>query len=82
MSLDKRIRVDVLIFILRKLAPVIEALEFDTPQLRIARTAEGHADFDDTITRFPGGRSIGCSAVSIRGLCRCETRKCASTSGS
>ena len=48
----KRIHVEVSMSSLLKLAPVIEALEFDAPQLRIARTGEGHYDFDDLITRF------------------------------
>jgi hypothetical protein len=35
-----------------RLAPVVEALEIDGLQLRVARTGEGHYDVDDLITRF------------------------------
>jgi uncharacterized protein involved in outer membrane biogenesis len=37
---------------LLRLAPVIEALEIDTPMLRVARTAEGRYDVDDIVARF------------------------------
>ena len=40
-----------LLSIIRR-APVIEALEIDAPQLRVARTSEGHYDVDDLIARF------------------------------
>ena len=33
-------------------APVIGAVEIDTPQVRLTRTAEGHYDIDDLIERF------------------------------
>jgi Domain of Unknown Function (DUF748) len=35
-----------------RLAPVIEALEIETPVLRVARVADGRYDFDDIIERF------------------------------
>ena len=48
----KRIRADLSIATLFKRAPVVEALEIDSPALRIARTADGHYDIDDLIARF------------------------------
>ncbi len=35
-----------------RLAPVIEALEIEQPQLRVARTADGRYDFDDVLERL------------------------------
>ena len=35
-----------------RLAPVIRAIEVDAPELRVARTSEGHYDIDDLIARF------------------------------
>ena len=35
-----------------RLAPVIEALELDAPQIHLARTAAGHHDIDDIIERL------------------------------
>ena len=35
-----------------RLAPVIEALQIETPVLRVARTAEGRYDFDDIVQRL------------------------------
>ncbi len=37
---------------LLRLAPVIEALEIDTPVVRVARVADGRYDFDDIVARF------------------------------
>jgi uncharacterized protein involved in outer membrane biogenesis len=37
---------------LLRLAPVIEALEIDTPVVRVARIADGRYDFDDIALRF------------------------------
>ncbi len=48
----KRTRVDAALSSLFRLAPVIEGLEIDAPQLRVARTSEGHYDIDDLIARF------------------------------
>ena len=48
----KRALVDLSMASLFKRAPVVEALEIDAPQLRLARTAEGHYDVDDLIARF------------------------------
>ena len=48
----KRVHADVSIASIYKRAPVIEALEIDAPQLRVARTAEGRYDIDDLIARF------------------------------
>ena len=47
-----RIHADLSIATLFKRAPVVEALEIDSPFLRIARTGDGHYDVDDLITRF------------------------------
>ncbi|MEP6876869.1 MAG: DUF748 domain-containing protein, partial [Burkholderiales bacterium] len=48
----RRVLADASLSSLFRLAPVIEALEIDAPQLRLARTGEGHYDVDDLITRF------------------------------
>jgi uncharacterized protein involved in outer membrane biogenesis len=48
----KGVHVDVSAASLFKRAPVVEALEIDAPQLRVARTADGHYDIDDLIARF------------------------------
>jgi uncharacterized protein involved in outer membrane biogenesis len=48
----KRVHADLSIASLYKRTPVIEALEIDAPQLRLARTGEGHYDIDDLIARF------------------------------
>ena len=47
-----RLRADLSLSSLFQRAPVIEALELDAPQLRLARTAPGHYDIDDLIARF------------------------------
>ena len=47
-----RLRADLSLSSLLRRAPVIEALELDAPQLRLARTAPGHYDIDDLIARF------------------------------
>ncbi|KQW37581.1 hypothetical protein ASC76_05555 [Rhizobacter sp. Root404] len=47
-----RLRADVSTSSLFRLAPVIEALDVDGLRVRVARTAEGHYDIDDLITRF------------------------------
>ena len=55
-----------------KLAPVIEAAEFDTPTLHLARLAEGHYDIDDLIARFtpqPDSKpSTGAARFSLNNL--------------
>ena len=48
----KRLHTNLSISSLFRLAPVVEALEVDGLQLRVARTAEGHYDVDDLIARF------------------------------
>ncbi len=47
-----RLRADLSLASLLRRAPVIEALEIDAPQLRVARTAPGHYDIDDLLARF------------------------------
>ena len=47
-----RLRADLSLSSLLRRAPVIEALELDAPQLRLARTAPGHYDIDDLLARF------------------------------
>jgi uncharacterized protein involved in outer membrane biogenesis len=47
-----RLRADLSLASLLRRAPVIEALELDAPQLRLARTAPGRYDIDDLIARF------------------------------
>ena len=47
-----RVHADLSIKTIFERAPVIEALEIDAPQLRVARTGEGHYDIDDLIARF------------------------------
>ncbi len=47
-----RLRADLSLSSLLRRAPVIEALELDAPQLRVARTEAGHYDVDDLIARF------------------------------
>jgi uncharacterized protein involved in outer membrane biogenesis len=47
-----RVHVDAAISSIFRRAPVIEALEIDAPQLRVARTAAGHYDIDDLLARF------------------------------
>jgi hypothetical protein len=48
----KRVRANASAAGLFKRTPVIEALEIDAPQLRVARTSAGHYDIDDLIARF------------------------------
>jgi hypothetical protein len=48
----KQLHADLSISSLFRLAPIVEALEIDAPQLRVARTSEGHYDIDDLIKRF------------------------------
>ena len=48
----KRVLADVSLSSIVRLAPVIEALQIDAPQLQLARTGEGHYDVDDLIARF------------------------------
>jgi len=48
----KRVLADVSLSSLFRRAPVIEALEVDALQVRVARTSEGHYDIDDLIARF------------------------------
>ena len=48
----KHVLADVSLSSIFRLAPVIEALEIDAPQLQLARTGEGHYDVDDLIARF------------------------------
>ena len=47
-----RLRADLSASSLLRRAPVIEALELDALQLRLARTAPGHYDIDDLLARF------------------------------
>lgn len=47
-----RLYVNADISSLLRAAPVIEALEIDAPEVRLARTAPGHYDIDDLIARF------------------------------
>jgi uncharacterized protein involved in outer membrane biogenesis len=47
-----RLRANVALSSILRLAPVIEALDVDTPQIALARTAPGHYDIDDLIRRF------------------------------
>ena len=47
-----RIHVNLSIATLLKRAPVVEALEIDSPSLRIARTGDGHYTIDDLIARL------------------------------
>ena len=47
-----RLQANLSLSSLLRLAPVIEALELDAPQLRVARTEAGHYDVDDLIARF------------------------------
>jgi uncharacterized protein involved in outer membrane biogenesis len=48
----KRVHADLSISSLYRRAPVIQALEIDEPQVRVARTSDGHYDFDDLIARL------------------------------
>lgn len=53
-----RMHVDMAASSVFRLAPVVEALEIDGLQLRVARTAPGHYDIDDLIAKFtPLGKS-------------------------
>lgn len=47
-----RLHTDVDLRSVLNLAPVLTALEIDQPEVRLTRTAEGHYDIDDLITRF------------------------------
>lgn len=47
-----RLYVNADISSLLRAAPVIEALEIDAPEVRLARTSPGHYDIDDLIARF------------------------------
>ena len=47
-----RIHADLSIATLFKRAPVVQALEIDSPSLRIARTGDGHYSINDLIARF------------------------------
>lgn len=47
-----RLYVDADISSLLRLAPVIEALEVDAPELKVTRTSAGRYDIDDLIARF------------------------------
>lgn len=47
-----RLYVDADISSLLRAAPVVEAFEIDSPELRLARTAPGHYDIDDLIARL------------------------------
>lgn len=48
----RRVLANVSLSSIFRRAPVIEALQVDAPQLRLARTGEGHYDVDDLIARF------------------------------
>ncbi len=47
-----RLYVNADISSLLRAAPVLEALEIDAPELRLARTVPGHYDIDDLLARF------------------------------
>ena len=47
-----RVRANLAISSLFRLAPVIEELDIDTPQVHVARLSPGHYDIDDLIARF------------------------------
>lgn len=57
-----------------RLAPVIESLEVDAPQLRVARTAAGHYDVDDLIARFTPKPDAAPSAPALFALYNLEVR--------
>ena len=48
----ERLRVNADMRSLLRLAPVIEAIDIDTPRLRLTRLAEGRYDIDDLLARF------------------------------
>lgn len=48
----KRLQADLSAQSLWRLAPVLESLQVDSPQLALARTAEGRYDVDDLVARF------------------------------
>ena len=48
----ERLYVDADIRSLLRLAPVIEALQIDAPQIHVTRTSPGHYDIDDLLARF------------------------------
>ncbi len=48
----ERLFVDIDSRSLLRLAPVIDAIEIDVPQLHIARVSDGHYDIDDLLQRF------------------------------
>lgn len=51
-----RLHVNAELRSLLRLAPVVQALEVDAPQLRLTRSAEGRYDVDDIVARLrPGG---------------------------
>ena len=50
-----RVRADLAFWPLFRGLPVVEALEFESPRLAVARLAPGHYDVDDLIDRFSRG---------------------------
>jgi uncharacterized protein involved in outer membrane biogenesis len=48
----ERLHIDLSLRSLWLLAPVVEALEIDRPQLRLARQTDGSLDIDDLVTRL------------------------------
>ena len=46
-----KVHADLSISSLVRRVPVVEALEIDAPQVRVARTADGHYDIDDLLAR-------------------------------
>lgn len=69
-----RLRADLSLSSLFRHAPVIEALEVDAPQLRLARTAPGHYDIDDLIARFAPKADAASSGPALFALYNLEVR--------
>lgn len=70
-----RLRADLSLSSLLRRAPVIEALEIDAPQLRLARTAPGHFDIDDLIARFTPKADAAPSKPALFALYNLQVRK-------
>ena len=69
-----RLRADLSLSSLLRRAPIIEALEIDTPQLRLARTAPGHYDVDDLIARFTPKADAAASEPALFALYNLQVR--------
>ncbi len=48
----KRVRVDAALQSLFRFAPVLDGLEIESPELHLARVADGHYDIDDILQRL------------------------------